>query len=188
MGSPTPVSLDDIRDPRGVPRWMEVGISGVARQREWDLVSIVDLPELEGAPVSELAFRLLDDGRVAGAEPADAPSSALGRLAALVAESLEPPCEVRAVRRGVLDWSLAARRISVSLVELPGLEGVEDLVVALAPGGGRTILVDGQELEPEGEVEEAALLLEEEGRRRHPIFVARAVRSTAGWELTVDPL
>ena len=61
-------------------------------------------------------------------------------------------------------------------------------MVALAPGGGRTILVDGQELEPEGEVEEAALLLEEEGRRRHPIFVARAVRSTAGWELTVDPL
>jgi len=167
---------------------MEVGISGVPRQREWDLVSIVDLPELEGAPVSELAFRLLDDGRVAGAEPADAPSLALGRLAALVAVSLEPPCEVRAVRRGVLDWSLAARRISVSLVELPGLEGVEDLVVALAPGGGRTILVDGQELEPEGEVEEAALLLEEEGRRRHPIFVARAVRSTAGWELTVDPL
>ncbi len=114
---------------------MEVGISGVPRQREWDLVSIVDIPELDGAPVSELAFRLLDDGRVAGAEPPDVPSSALSRLAALVTESLAPPCEVRAVRRGVLDWSLAARRISVELVELPELEHVEDLVVALAPDG-----------------------------------------------------
>jgi len=182
------MSLDDIRDPRGVPRWMEVGISGVPRQREWDLVSIVDIPELDGAPVSELAFRLLDDERVAGAEPSDVPSSALSRLALLVAESLEPPCEVRAVRRGVLDWSLAARRISVELVDLPELEHVDDLVVALAPDGGRTVLVDGRELEPEGPVEEASLHLQELGRRRFPAFVARAARSTAGWELTVDPL
>ena len=95
---------------------------------------------------------------------------------------------MRAVRRGVLDWSLAARRISVELVELPELEHVEDLVVALAPDGGRTVLVDGREVEPDGPVEEAALLLEELGRRRFSAFAARAARSTAGWELTVDPL
>lgn len=182
------MSLDDIRDPRGVPRWMEVGISGVPRQREWDFVTLVDVPELDGAPVSELAFRLLGSGNLAGTEPDGVSSAALARLSALVEEVLEPPCEVRALRRGVLDWSLAARHITVELVDLPPLEGVEEVAVAVAPDGGRTLLVDGEEIDSDGRLEQVALALEAHGRERFPTFVARAVQSTAGWELTVDPL
>jgi hypothetical protein len=182
------MSLEDIRDPRGVPRWMEVGISGVPRQREWDVVRVVDLPELEGVSLSEVAFRLLGAGRAAGTTPADVPAAALARMAALVEETLEPPCEVRALRRGVLDWSVAARQITVELVDLPALEEVEEISVAVAPDGGRTILVDGEEAEPQGELEQVILELERQGRERFPAFVARVVQSTAGWELSVDPL
>jgi hypothetical protein len=167
---------------------MEVGISGVARQREWDLVSLVDVPELEGAAASEVSFRLLGEGRVAGMDPADVPSAALARLSALVEEALDPPCEVHALRRGVLDWSVAARRIAVELADLPNLEGVEELSLAVAPDGGRVVLVDGEEIVVDGSLEQAALELERRGRARFPAFVARAVRSTAGWEVTVDPL
>jgi hypothetical protein len=167
---------------------MEVGISGVPRQREWDFVSVVDVPELEGASTSEVSFRLLGEGRSTGRDPADVPPAALARLSAVIQESLEPPCEVRALRRGVLDWSVAARQIAVELVELPDLDGVEEVAVALAPDGERTVLVDGEEVDPDGRVGPLALELERRGRERSGAFVARAVRSSAGWELTVDPL
>jgi hypothetical protein len=182
------MSLDDIRDPRGVPRWLEVGISGVPRQREWDLVSLVDVPELEGAPVSEVSFRLVEAGRPAGTEPAEVPAAAVARLSAVVEQALEPPCEVRALRRGVLDWSVAARRIAVELVDLPSPDAVEEVAVAVTPDGERTVLVDGEESEADGPLAELVAELEQRGRARFPSFVARAVRSSAGWEVTVDPL
>jgi hypothetical protein len=172
---------------------MEVGISGVPRQREWDLVSLVDVPELEEAPVSEVSFRLLEAGCLAGTDPADVPAAALARLSALVEEALEPPCEVRALRRGVLDWSVAARHIAVELVALPVVDGVEAVAVAVAPDGGRTVLVDGEETDGEetevdGALERVVHELERLGRDRSPAFVARALQSSAGWEITVDPL
>jgi hypothetical protein len=170
------------------PRWLEVGISGVPRQREWDLVSIVDVPELEGASVSQLAFKLLADGSSAGPDLAHVPPEALARLAAVVAEGLDPPCDVRAVRRGVRDWSVAARELDLELAELPALAGIDELAVAVAPDGNRTVLVDGEEAGASAGVEQAVLELERRGRERFPAFVARAVRGSAGWELTIDPL
>ena len=49
---------EDIGDPRVVPRWVEAGVSGVPRGRDWDAVAVVDLPELEGSLASELSFRV----------------------------------------------------------------------------------------------------------------------------------
>ena len=182
------MSIDDINDPRVTPRWMEVGISGVPRNREWDLVTLVDLPELEGATVSELAFTILRDGSVASRIPDALPAAAVRRLTAVVEEELGPPCEVRALRRGVSDWSVAARQRNAELVELPAIGDAQELAVAVAPGGDRSVLVDGEEVAPGSGIEDAALELQRLGLERFPAFFARATRSSAGWVLTIDPL
>jgi hypothetical protein len=172
-----------------VPRWLEVGISGIPRPREWDLVTVVEVPELEAVELSELAFTVLEGGSVALAAPdRGLAAEVLPRLAHLVGRDLEPPFEVRAVRRGVQDWSVAARETGRELVELPELPGIAELAVALSPDGVRSVLVDGEEAGDGPAVEEASEELERRGRERYPAFVARAARTAAGWELTVDPL
>jgi hypothetical protein len=88
----------------------------------------------------------------------------------------------------VEEWSLAARRVRIDRIVLPALPGVDEVTVALAPDGGRIVLVDGEEVEPDGDVAEAAELLEAAGRHEHTAFVARAHRSADGWSHTVDPL
>lgn len=179
---------EDIGDPRVVPRWVEAGVSGVPRGRDWDAVAVVDLPELEGSLASELSFRVLEDGTVADAD--ELPAGALERIAAELETGVRPPYDVRAVRRGRSDWSVAARELRLERVPLPeALPGTE-LAVAVTPEGGRTLLVDGEE--PEGltpELESAFAELERRGRERFPAFVARAERVAPGrWELLVDPL
>ena len=65
---------DEIRDPRAF-RWVETGVSGLARQREWDATAIVEVPELRATEEAEIEFRLLGDGSVIGdVAPASWPS------------------------------------------------------------------------------------------------------------------
>jgi hypothetical protein len=180
------VTSDDIRDPRVVPRWMPVGVHGVARAREWDAVFALELPELEGDSLSELAFKLLRDGTVLG-DVEGVPADVVDRLAALAREESGLPAEVRAVRTGVRDWSAAVRRTRLELLALPELDASE-LALAVPPGGERTLLADGEEVEPQGALAEAADVLELRGRERYRTFVARATRVAGGWELTIDPL
>lgn len=106
------------------PRWGEVGIHGIHRQREWDVVVSV---EVEGIPGGEVHFRALPDGTLVVDE--DVPDGSLVPLADAVEATLVPPYRAEAVRRGESVWAVAARTIEVR--ELPGtiadeLELVED--------------------------------------------------------------
>lgn len=175
---------DEIQDPRAF-RWVESGVSGLARQREWDATAIADVPALRETDLGEVDFRLLGDGTVIG-------EVAPVVLAELTADlGLEPPYVVRAVRQSESEWMVGAVRMESELVELPaGVESVS-LEVAVPPEGETMYLADGDILAdlPEGPAGEALARLDEIGAGRFQAFVARADRLEDGrWELTVDPL
>jgi hypothetical protein len=183
------MSDEDIVDPRVVPRWVEAGVSGVPRGREWDAVATLELPELEAVSISELAFRVLEDGTVLTDE-ARLPPAALERLGAEAEAAVSLPCEALATRRGRRDWALAVRALRLERADLPPDLPAGELAVAVAPGGERTLLLDGEEpslLTPE--LERAFGALEQRGQARYEAFVVRAERvGPDRWELTVDPL
>lgn len=182
------MSDEDIRDPRLVPRWLPVGIHGIPRSREWDAVVLVIVPELAGSPISEFAIRRLADGTLVVDPAVGVPDAALERIGAELADALPGPCEAVAVRRGVEDWSLAAREARLDAVELPALPGVEELSVALAPDGERIVVVDGEEVDPEGLLAEAVDILEGLGLDRYRAFAVRATSVDGSWAVAVDPL
>jgi hypothetical protein len=182
------VREEDIVDPRVVPRWVEAGVSGLPRSREWDAVTVVELPELESSSASELTFRVLGDASVAGAE--GLPGAAVERIVAELESAVRPPYEVRAARRGRCDWSVAARELRLESVPLLGSLPGDELAVAVTPDGERTTFVDGEETGLlTADLEAAFAVLERRGRERFPAFVSRAERVGPGrWELSVDPL
>ena len=105
-------------------------------------MAAIELPELADARVSEIAVRLLENGDLTSTDGILEP--VLEQILAEIRPSLEPPFEARAARRGRLEWTLAARRLRTTEIDLPDLDAVE-LVVALAPDGQRTTLVDGED-------------------------------------------
>lgn len=116
------------RAPPTRPPWDQVGIHGVPRPRQWDAVTAVEAPGLEG---DDREFVLLADGTLLGEESDTALAEAV---------PLEPPFRAQAVRRGDDLWAVAANEITVAeLEEDPGGE-VLDVVVR---DGERTVLVDG---------------------------------------------
>jgi hypothetical protein len=178
---------DDVHDPRAF-RWVESGVSGLARAREWDATALVELPELEADPLAtfELTAR-------AGDLAADAvvPREALERVAAEVDEILTRPFRARAVRQGCLGWLVGAVELGSEEIELPGARGALSIEVAVPPGGGLVVFVDGEEIiEPfDAGLAAAVAELERRGRARFESFVARADKvSTGCWDLTIDPL
>jgi hypothetical protein len=175
---------DSIRDPRAF-RWVETGVSGLARQREWDATAIVEVPELRATEDAELEFRLLGDGSVIG----DVTPSVLGELTREL--RIEPPYAARAVRQNATEWMVGAVRMESELVELGAVVEALALEVAVPPEGETMYLVDGEILAeaPTGAEADAFGRLEELGAERFQAFVARADRLEDGrWELTVDPL
>lgn len=124
-------------EPRPVdtrPGWGEVGIHGVARPREWDVVVLVSA-ELDGLRSSFVALPggtvVVEDGPD-GVEP----------LAEAVERTLDPPYRAEAVSRpedGT--WSVGAKRIRV--VELADLDG-DELTLTVGPDG-RALVVDGEQ-------------------------------------------
>ena len=176
---------DSIQDPRAF-RWVEAGVSGLARQREWDATSIAEVPSLRASDETELDFRVLGDGSVIGDVDAGLLAELTGDLA------IEAPYAARAVRQNETEWMVGAVRMESNLVELPG--GVEALALeaAVPPEGETMYVVDGEilaEQPPDGPVAEALAELERLGADRFQAFVARADRLEDGrWELTVDPL
>ena len=153
------------------PHWGEVGIHGLHRHREWDLVATVDAPELDG---EEAWFVVLDDDRIV-VEDTTADLSALRSAVALA-----PPFRAHAVRRGGSLWVVGARRIeTVTLVDDPGGDAVE-----LAWNGTeRTVRIDGEPTlagVPE---------LEALGGSRHRTYVVTATRLVGPeWEVAIAPL
>lgn len=153
------------------PHWGEVGIHGLHRHREWDLVTTVESTGLEG---DEAWFVALLDGRVVTEEGMHDPSP----LADAVA--LAAPYRAHAVRRDLALWVVGARRIeTVTLVEDPGGEAVE-----LAwDGRERTVRIDGEPtLAGVPELERLA-------SARHATYVVTALRLEGDvWEISVSPL
>jgi hypothetical protein len=115
------------------PRWGEVGIHGVHRQREWDAVATVVAPELEG---SEARFVALPDGTLL----TETDDLEVGPLADALEASLQPPYRAEAIRRPDGFWAVAARRIAVADVQ-EEIDGDELLLTVR--GGERTLDVDG---------------------------------------------
>ena len=171
-----------IRDP-GL-RWVESGVSGLARPRQWDATALADVPALRGYDAGEIEFRVREDGSVVGDVPPEA-------VPALTAElGLEPPYTVRAVRRSETAWAVGALSVQSDPIELPvGIDAVS-LEVAVPPQGERMLFADGELVdEPAGSDARAFEEIERAGRARFQAFVARADRVEDGrWELTVDPL
>jgi hypothetical protein len=175
---------DDIRDPRAF-RWVETGVSGLARPRRFDASALAEVEALRGADLAEVEFRVLADGSVLGDVSPEAAVALTAELA------LDPPYAVQAVRKTELEWAVGASEERSEPVQLPAGIAAATLEVAVPPEGETTVIVDG-ELEPE-EIRDAELdalrELERIGRERFQAFVARADRLEGErWELTVDPL
>lgn len=178
------MSDERIRDPRAF-RWVEAGVSGLARPRQWDATALVEVDVLRGYEVVELEFRVLADGSVLG----DVPAEAVPELTADL--GLAPPYAARAVRKGGSRWAVGALRIAADEIELPSGIEASSLEVAVPPDGETAFLVDGEHVdgEPAGDEGRALRELERAGRERFQAFVARADRVGDGrWQLTVDPL
>ena len=115
------------------PRWGEVGIHGIHRQREWDAVATVDAPELDG---NAARFVTLEDRSVL----AETDELDLEPLADALEGSIAPPYRAEAVRREGTLWAVAARRIQVATVP----EDVDgDRVVLTKRDGLQTVEIDG---------------------------------------------
>ena len=183
------MSREDITDPRVVPRWVEAGVSGVARAAEWDVSLVVECPELAGAPDAEIRFAVLEDGTILSGEGGGA-APMPARLVEQLAEQLAPPFEATALRQGAREWFLGARRANLLPLALPESLGANEITVAVGPDGGRTVLVDGEDESADAEpaLLEAATAVEALGRARHDAFVAHATRAGHAWKLTIDPL
>ena len=175
---------DEIRDPRAL-RWVESGVSGLARLREWDATAIAEAPALAGSEQVEIDFRVLGDGSVVGDVSADV-------LAELTRDlGVDPPYAARAVRQNEREWTVGALRIESQLVDLPSGVGAISLEAAVPPEGEAMYARRRRDprRRPAGAAADALAELERLGAERFQAFVARADRLEDGrWELTVDPL
>jgi hypothetical protein len=154
------------------PAWLEAGIHGVPRQREWDAVVAVETEEVAG---DEARFVALPDGTLLVEE-----GDELEPLAAALEGTIKPPYRAEAVRRGERRWAVGARRIEV--VELPDDPGGEAATVTVRDGE-RELVVDGDPAF--GSIP----ALERLGAARASSFVVEARRlDGALWEVRVTPL
>lgn len=163
-------------------------MSGLARAREWDATALVELPELAHEPVA--TFELVARRGGLRSEPS-VPSSVLERVAGELDEGLARPYSARAVRQGPIEWLVGAVELHSEEIELGGPAEATSIEVARPPGGGRQVIVDGEDaLEPFATALGAAVeLLDRCGSARFESFVARADKVEGDhWDLTIDPL
>ncbi|MGH3135122.1 MAG: hypothetical protein ACRDPV_01340 [Gaiellaceae bacterium] len=119
--------------------WLEAGITGLARQREWDAVATSEAP---GTPGDEAEFVALADGRLlvdAGPDGFDpAP------LAAVLEGAIDRPYRALAVRRPEL-WTVGASAIETARLD-PDPRG-DDLELAW-DGAALSLIADGMPADP----------------------------------------
>ena len=153
--------------------WLEAGITGLARQREWDAVATADAP---GSPGDEAEFVALTDGRIlvdAGPDGFDPEP-----LAAALEGAIGRPYRAVGLRREEL-WAVGASTIETA--ELPFERGSEYELVRSADE--LSLRIDG--------VPTAASVreLERLGEGRSATYVVRAKRLAHGlFEIEVEPL
>ena len=156
----------------GPPGWMEAGIHGVHRAREWDAVVTI---EAEGVEGDEVRFVALADETLLVEQGAD-----VEPIAQALDEAIPLPYRAQAVRRGETQWAVGVRRIEV--VELRDDPGGDEVTLTVRDGG-RTLLVDGASVF--GSIPE----LEELGAARGESYVVQGQRLTGSfWEVRVVPL
>ncbi len=155
------------------PQWMEAGIHGVHRPREWDAVVTV---EVEGVEANEVHLVALPDDTLVVDEDVDAEP-----LAAALDDVADPPYRAEAVRRGETQWAVGIRRIEV--VDLGGDAPDGEELILTSRDGERELLVDG--VPTFGTIP----ALEELGAARAASFVVQAHRLDGSvWEVHVAPL
>ena len=117
--------------------WLAAGITGLARQREWDAVATADAP---GAAGDEAEFVALADGRLLVESGLEDPAP----LAAALAGVLEPPYRATALRREAV-WAIGATAIEVVRLD-PDPRG-DDLELTW-DGSTLSLLEDGRPTDP----------------------------------------
>lgn len=163
--------LDPLPEP-SPPGWMETGIHGVPRAREWDAVVTV---EVEGFTGERARFVALTDETLVVEEGAD-----VEPLAIAVEQAATIPYRAEATRRSESQWVVGIRELDV--VELPDDPGGDEVTLTVHDGG-RSLLVDGATAF--GTIPE----LERYGAARGDSYVvqARRIDGTA-WEVEAMPL
>jgi hypothetical protein len=156
----------------GPPGWMETGIHGVPRAREWDAVVTVEAEGVEGATARFVALPgdvlLVEEGEEI--EP----------LASAVDEVARVPYRAEAARRGESQWAVGIRELDV--VELADDPGGEEITLTV-DDGGRELLVDG------AHAFGSLPALERFGETRGRSYVVRAKRlDGTAWEVEALPL
>jgi hypothetical protein len=156
--------------------WLAAGITGLARQREWDAVATVDGP---GDVGDELEFVALPDGRLV-VETASGEVDP-DTLAGALSPSIEAPYRAVAIRREDL-WAVGARAIDV--VRLQPSPEADDLELTW---DGATLSLSSDRM-PADPGRAPALERLARDRRQGP-YVARAHRLADDlWEVLVLPL
>jgi hypothetical protein len=155
------------------PEWMETGVHGVHRPRQWDAVVTV---EVDGVDADEVHFVALADETLLVDEDVDADP-----IAAALDGVAEPPYRAEAVRRSETQWAVGIRRIEV--VDLGDDAPDGDELTLTSRDGERTLLVDGSPTF--GSIRE----LEELGAARASNYVVQGHRLVDSlWEVRVMPL
>jgi hypothetical protein len=178
-----PATVDD--EPRSVP---EEGFDPVGafrarldpesravlfRNREWEVVTTAEAPDIEG---DEVEFAALPDGSLLVDE--EQGETNLGPLADAIEAKLEPPYRARGVRRSESVWGVAANRIQVVRMDAEG----DELDLTLNQGE-RELRIDG--LRSTRALPELEQLAERESRD----YVVHAERLDGDlWEVRVSPL
>lgn len=156
--------------------WLEAGITGLARQREWDAVATADAP---GSTGDEAEFVALADGRLlvkAGPEGFD-PTP----LAAALEGAMEGPYRALAIRRAEL-WAVGASAIEVVRLD-PDPRG-DDLELTW-DGSTLALVADGLPADPSN----AAALERLAAAREEGLYAAHAGRLDGDlWEILILPL
>lgn len=156
----------------GPPGWMETGIHGVPRHREWDAVVTVEAEGLEG---DQARFVALPDETLLVEEGED-----VEPLVEALDDVVQPPYRAEAVRRGENQWAVGVRRIEV--IELQDDPEGETLTLT-SREGERTLLVDG------APAFGSIPALERLGSARAESYIVEGQRLTEGlWEVRVTAL
>jgi hypothetical protein len=165
------LDVDPIAEP-GLPGWMETGIHGVSRAREWDAVVTVEAGGVEGESVRFVALPgdilLVEEG-----EDVEPLAEALDQVATV-------PYRAQASRQAESQWVVGIRELDV--VELPDDPGGEEITLTVNDGE-RELLVDGAHAFC------SLPQLERFGETRGRSYVVRAKRlDGSAWEVEALPL
>jgi hypothetical protein len=155
------------------PGWMETGIHGIHRERQWDAVVTVDAEGVQGDAVH---FVALPDNTLLVDEDVDAEP-----LAAALDDTVDPPYRAEAVRRSETQWAIGIRRIEVVDLGDDSPAG-QDLTLTWRDGS-HELLVDGAS--EFGSIP----VLERLGEARAQSYVVQGHRLADNlWEVRVTPL